>query len=237
MYTLMALDMECPDMLEQIPLREYGFGPIVHRTDVSRILTDIRARKPGAVFLDMDICRDIDSVLIEKISHACACIVLSADADYEKIRKAMRAGAFDYCMKPVTCDKLLEVICALKYKLDGNQEKDPALSQNERIDRIRAYIQSHLGEKLTLTRIAGEFYMSRNYLCTFFRKHLGLTFVDYLTAERVKRVKALLATPLSLAEIAEKTGFSDTPYFIKVFKKIEGVAPGAYRRSLHRQSG
>lgn len=232
MYTLMALDTECPGLLERLPLRENGFDPDIHRTDVSRVLDEIRARKPGAVFLDMDICRDTDSVLIEKISHACACIILSADADYEKIRRAMRAGAFDYCMKPVTGDNLLEVICALKYKLDGNQEKDPALSQNERIDRILYYIQSHLGEKLTLTRIAGEFYMSRNYLCTFFRKHLGLTFVDYLTAERVKRAKTLLATPLSITEIAEKTGFSDTPYFIKVFKKSEGVAPGAYRRSL-----
>lgn len=235
MYSLMAVHDEGPDfdrMLQEIRWREYGFDMLVRHADEAPLDVIFTAR-PHAVILDMDAGEEMDDALIERICKtSCECVVLSRNAEYTRIRMAMRAGAFDYCVKPVTPDGIADILTALKRRLDAASAPGPAPAQDARLAKIIAYIQSHLDQKLTLNKVADEFYMSKNYLCYYFKKHLNVTFVDYLTVERVKRAKTLLATSATLNEIAEKTGFTDMPYFIKVFKKIEGASPGAYRKRL-----
>lgn len=209
-----------------------GFDPHIRYADAAYMEEAVRTQKPDAVLLDIDGLGDMEMVL-ETIGPAhpgCPCVVISTEADHAHVRRAMRAGAFDYCVKPVTRESLAEILCALRERLDERAKCPPI--KDERIAGIIAYMEAHLHEKLTLAGIADVFHMSKNYLCSFFKMHMGVNFVDYLTSLRVDKAKGLLASNMSLDEIAEKTGFSDAPYFIKVFKKCEGVPPGAYRRSV-----
>mgnify|MGYP000347917205 CR=1 FL=1 len=234
MYVLLAISMgdTTPgDQWRGFEWESYGFFPPIRYTDVAHIEEAVRTQKPDAVFLDMDGLDDVAAILgeIDGARDDCLCVVISSDADPACMRRAMRAGAFDFCVKPVTGESLAEILCALRERLDERAKCPPI--RDERLAGIIAYMEAHLSEKLSLTGIAGAFHMSKNYLCSYFKTHTGVNFVDYLTSLRIDKAKGLLSSNMSLDEIAEKTGFSDAPYFIKVFKKREGISPGAYRRS------
>ena len=231
MYTLLAVGIKDADM-QLLDWDQYGFDPHIRHTDRAHMGEAIRMAAPNAVFLDTDGTEDMESTLgeIHRGHQSCPCIVISREADHDHMRRAMRAGAFDYFTKPVTRDCLAEAARVLKERLAQGAIHAPI--QEKRLADIAAYMEAHLHEKLTLSSVAGRFYISKNYLCYYFKRHTGVNFVDYLSSMRVRKAKALLASPISLDEIAERTGFSDTPYFVKVFKKYEGLSPGAYRRSI-----
>jgi two-component system response regulator YesN len=236
MYTILAINRDgtAPGgAWRRVPWAEYGFDAQIRFGDAAHIREAVLAHKPDAVFLDVDGLTDMASWVgaVTQGPHPCLCIVLSGRAEHDHIRKAMRAGAFDFCAKPVNRDSLMEIADALRARLD-ERAKGPAV-QDGRLPQIRAYIEAHLHEKIALPDVARAANMSKNYLCYYFKQHMGVTFVEYLSSVRIKRAKSLLAQPMTLDEIAEQTGFSDTPYFIKVFKKYEGVSPGAYRKTLY----
>lgn len=101
------------------------------------------------------------------------------------------------------------------------------------IDAILFYIQlNYANPDLSLTEIAGKHYMSVTYLCMFFKEQTGKTIKSYLIDYRMeKAADLLLHSNLRIAEIAEKTGFSDQYYFSKRFSKYYGQSPGKYKEN------
>lgn len=97
--------------------------------------------------------------------------------------------------------------------------------------RLLDYIDKHYMEKLSLKKISGELHMGTTKLCAVAKKISGDGSVTKLTAQRrVDKAKLLLANrSLSVAEIAERVGFSDYNYFTKIFKKTVGVTPSEFR--------
>ena len=93
------------------------------------------------------------------------------------------------------------------------------------------YIARHLGENLSLESVAEAVGKSKNYFSFLFKREMGVSFVDYLSAERVERAKKLLTTTdLMTYEIAGQVGFSDYKYFSAVFKRHVGCSPAQYRK-------
>ncbi len=71
-----------------------------------------------------------------------------------------------------------------------------------------------------------------------FRKELGQTILDAITAVRMQRVKQLLAeTDLSLTDIADRAGFSYVEYLSTSFRRETGESPSSYRRKFRRGTG
>lgn len=102
---------------------------------------------------------------------------------------------------------------------------------NQLIQMTVAYINKHYSEKLALNVIAEHIHVSPVYLSNLFTKVVGKTITDYLQNLRVEHAKALLARPeLSIGEIAEKVGYSDAKYFVRVFKRMTGITPNTFRR-------
>ena len=80
--------------------------------------------------------------------------------------------------------------------------------------------------------------ISRSVLQRLFRKELGQTILDAITAMRMQRVKQLLAeTDLSLADIADRAGFSYVEYLSTSFRRETGESPSSYRRKFRRGTG
>lgn len=83
---------------------------------------------------------------------------------------------------------------------------------------------------LTVNDVLDATGMSRSILERRFRKHLGRSPQAEIRNARLKRVKELLAeTPMSLEQIAARTGFEHTEYLSVMFKREVGVTPGQYR--------
>lgn len=103
--------------------------------------------------------------------------------------------------------------------------------------QIPQFIQEHCAEKLTLARMGEEFHISPKYFSMFFQKHFGRGFADYLTAVRIEQSKILLLeTQNNLEMIAQQTGFSQSAYFIRVFRAFQGMTPAQYRRNCWEQN-
>ncbi|MBN2982594.1 helix-turn-helix transcriptional regulator [Cohnella algarum] len=96
---------------------------------------------------------------------------------------------------------------------------------------IAKYIESNYNRELTLQEIAGHFYMSREYISRKFKQEFGENLSDFLGRVRIGKAKRLLLNPrLRIAEVANMVGYADEKYFSKVFKKLEGISPGQYRK-------
>jgi len=98
---------------------------------------------------------------------------------------------------------------------------------------VTAYIEEHLEEQIPLATLAGLARLSPYYFCRAFKQSLGLPPHRYHTRRRIERAKALLAKQSpSVTEIGLAVGFSETSSFTAAFRKITGVTPTAYHRSL-----
>lgn len=101
----------------------------------------------------------------------------------------------------------------------------------EKFMKIRAYLEEHFAEKLDLDTLAGHFFISKFHLAREFKRIFGITIGEYLLQQRISKAKSLLRfSDLSVDEIAQQCGFSDSGYFIKVFKKEEKTTPARYRQ-------
>jgi AraC-like DNA-binding protein len=101
------------------------------------------------------------------------------------------------------------------------------------ISRARDYITEHHAEELSLTQVATAVNMSAFYFCKSFRKATGLTFTDYVARVRVEKVKALLLNPNKrVSEAAYEAGFQSLSQFNRVFLRVAGEPPSAYRGKL-----
>ena len=86
---------------------------------------------------------------------------------------------------------------------------------------------------LLITVLSEEFHMNAQYISQLFKSEIGVNFLVYLTNIRMENAKKLLlSTPLSVAEVAERSGYGDYRVFTKAFKKSEGVTPSQYRRNF-----
>ncbi len=102
------------------------------------------------------------------------------------------------------------------------------------ISRARAFITEHHAEEMSLTHVARAVNMSAFYFCKSFRKATGLTFTDYVARVRVEKVKNLLLNPNKrVSEAAYEAGFQSLSQFNRVFRRIAGEPPSAYRDKLH----
>lgn len=124
--------------------------------------------------------------------------------------------------------------------VDEQRLRSP-LSDQERFDlvhRIRAYIDLHAHEPLTLVQVAERFFVHPHYLSQLFHKKTGMPFLQYLTSKRIEQAKGLLHnSELKIYEVARRVGYEDAKYFSKLFERNTGIKPTAYRqRSVGTQS-
>ena len=96
--------------------------------------------------------------------------------------------------------------------------------------KARKYIDEHSREELSLRRVAKAVNMNANYLSENFKQVTGIKFVDYVAHVRFKNACDLLRNSrLRISEIAFAVGFQSLSQFNRVFKKLSGKSPSAYR--------
>lgn len=93
------------------------------------------------------------------------------------------------------------------------------------------YISINYQEDISPKKAAVMCNFSYSYFCKVFRKVTGATFSQYLCNLRLREAEKLLAsTSLDITEIANKVGFCDSSYFIKMYKRLRGITPKAFRK-------
>ena len=100
----------------------------------------------------------------------------------------------------------------------------------ERVRRIAEYIDLHYADNFSLTDLANAFYLTPQYLSTFFREHFSSNFKTYLTDKRLfYSLRDLRNTRIPISEIALKNGFASVSAYQKNFLKVYGCSPSEFR--------
>ncbi|WP_262680574.1 AraC family transcriptional regulator [Paenibacillus sp. J5C2022] len=93
------------------------------------------------------------------------------------------------------------------------------------------YVQKHYDQDISLGLLADMLGISELQLSLAFKREVGLTYTDYVIALRIDKAKELLRrTDMKVAEIAERMRYNNAQNFIRMFKRVEGMTPGEYRR-------
>ena len=94
------------------------------------------------------------------------------------------------------------------------------------IDTLNARFES----EITLEEVALNLSVTSQYLSKLFKDDTGITFKEYLTELRIEESKSLLKSGASIKDVCFKVGYNDTSYFIRAFKKYEGLTPKDYQK-------
>lgn len=107
---------------------------------------------------------------------------------------------------------------------------------NRSISYIKKYINEHLGEDLSLTKLSELVHFNPFYLSRLFRQVTGKSLSEYTLEARLSKAAELLKESNSrVNEIANNLGFDTPSYFTRAFKKFTTKTPQEYRDSLREQ--
>lgn len=216
---------------------------LAHRPDI--VLSDIRMPKLNGIELARE---------IRKEDKNCRFIFLSAYTDREYLKSAIQIRVVSYVEKPVNIPEIRQAAETAVSEILAQREflnmrrrqhpevdseefffiKNPSLENapyiNKAIDRI---LKNYSDEKLSISQLAGQLYLSSNYLSGIFKKETGRTINQFITQVRIYHAKQYLKdSSLSLNAIALRTGYHDANYFSKAFKRETGITPKAFRENL-----
>ncbi len=115
-----------------------------------------------------------------------------------------------------------------------------ALSRRDRIDdrapawlrEVRRRVESGFEEPLTVSSLALEAGVHPTHLARTFRQHYAMTVGEMVRERRIGHAKKQLAAGRSPCEIASEIGFADQSHFTRVFRRVTGTTPAAFRREV-----
>lgn len=171
-------------------------------------------------------------------------VLLTARSKEEDNLEGLSIGADAYIVKPFNMEILKKTIAnlihnreMLKNTFKGNQQQEDKVqkvqmqSADEKLmEKVMKVINEHLSNsELSVEMIADKVGISRVHLHRKLKELTNQTTRDFIRNVRLRQAADLLASKnLSVAEVAEATGFNRMDYFSKVFKELYGVPPSAY---------
>ena len=215
----------------------HGCQVVGEAADGMEALSKIDSLLPDIVIMDINIpiMNGLKVIQTARMKHPnMAFVIVSGYDDFSYCRDALRMQITDYLLKPVNYEEFGACIDNLKISLFRQQAASEPEQQEERtITGLTRYLQEHLAEEISLSLLAEEFHLSSQYISQLFKSEIGVGFLAYLTNIRMEHAKKLLlTTPLSIADVAERSGYGDYRVFTKVFRKSEGITPSQYRRDF-----
>ena len=108
------------------------------------------------------------------------------------------------------------------------------VTETDVIVKAKRYIAEHCEDaELSLTEVADYVGLNEKYFTNRFTKETGETFSSYVTALRMQKAKELLkTTSFKVYEISEMVGYRNVEHFNRVFKKVNGITPAQYRKTM-----
>lgn len=163
--------------------------------------------------------------IFKKYNPEMSFIITTAYQDFNYAKEAIKLGVFDYLVKPIVEDELVEVIEKFL------ENKGHAIAKTKLIGKVLEIIEKDYHEIINLDTLAEAVHVCPTYLSKKFSEEIGISIANYIMKYRVEKAKSIIIKNLdyNLALVSEKVGFHSQNYFCNVFKKIEGVTPSKYK--------
>ncbi|WP_312096326.1 AraC family transcriptional regulator [Niallia sp.] len=102
-----------------------------------------------------------------------------------------------------------------------------------RLKPVLDYIDSHLEERILVEDVCVLLNFSYHHFIKYFKKVMGMSFVDYINLKRIKKAELLLlTTDKSILEISYEAGITNMAQFYKLFKRENQCSPKAFKNKM-----
>ncbi|RWX01518.1 AraC family transcriptional regulator [Flavobacterium cerinum] len=96
---------------------------------------------------------------------------------------------------------------------------------------ITEYIRKNITKNISIKELSDKACMSTTSFYRYFKRELGMSPIEFILTEKIKQAKKLLKTSgIQINEVCFMSGFDDCNYFIRLFKKYEGITPKQYQQ-------
>ena len=113
----------------------------------------------------------------------------------------------------------------------ANPVSNDVFCEDIKIQQAKDYIHAHLTEKLSLQAVADTVGVSKYHFCRIFKQSTGLTPWQYVIQQRIELAKQLLKnSQLSIWQISDRLGYSNSTQFTNFFRQHTGVTPSDFRK-------
>lgn len=203
---------------------------LIDKTCPDLVITDIR----------MPQCDGIELVkYLQKNHPSVKTIILSGYDDFTYAQAAIKYGAKDYLLKPVSLEALSESLQKLLVTFNSaSEELETYRSSTSRMDQkticelLEKYLQEHYQSDVSFQELADKFGFTPEYLGKIFKKQTEETPSKYLTRLRMNEAKRLLLSnpEMEIQQVGELVGYKDGFYFSRAFKSFTGIQPSEFRK-------
>ena len=98
-----------------------------------------------------------------------------------------------------------------------------------KMEEVTKYIRTHLGEELSIDRLAGTFFLSRYYLMHRFKEVYGCSVHQYIRQKRLQQAAEAIRRDVPVLKAAEEAGFGDYSVFLRAFRSAYGKSPREWK--------
>lgn len=230
-----------------------GFGRVLEAADGKSALELALSEAPEVILSDIKMPQLTGLELTERLRQAgsdARIILISGFSDFAYAQRAIHLGVTEYLLKPIDTGELMAVLQNCVRQLEG-ERKDAApapapapegdsqgRNAGRLIQKAIEYVQKYYYQDISMNMVARHLCVNPSYFSHIFSEGMGIPFIRYLNSYRITMAKQLLTDPtIKVYEVANLVGFDDYRYFSKLFKRLEGVSPDAYRNGALRGNG
>ncbi len=196
----------------------FGFNKALMIGDKETILTSLKN-----IFTTLQ----VEKVSPEDAKHIAFLLFSDMYRHYSYLSEEIYQKSMDVIRQSTTIDQIYDWLCYLLISVVS--DKQP-IRYTELTMQVISVLNERFNEELTLKHIADELHVNSVYLGQVFKKDTEQSFSQYLNQVRIKKAqKLLLNTEKNINEIAFETGYNTNHYFIKMFKKLNGLSPKEFR--------
>ncbi len=129
--------------------------------------------------------------------------------------------------------KITEFMILIDRLTEGRKysERKTVKERNPVVEEIVEYLRQDCAEVGSLEEVSRKFYIDKYYLSRLFKERTGFTVNEYIAIQRIRKAQLLMEdTELKVEEVARTVGYKNVSYFVRTFKKYEGLTPLRYRK-------
>ncbi len=236
-FTIDWLSMDCVVVAEAANGEEGLQKIIEYKPDV--VITDIKMPKLDGIEM---VRQGLEYVKFKSV-------FLTSYAEFEYAKRAIALKAYEYLLKPIDENKIIEVIQQIHDELDMNKETEFVLesvknssaktdlnyyiemdkSENGYVAKSIQIMKDKYMDKIGIESISDELGVSASYLSRKFKEVTNHSFLDLLNTYRVQQaIRLLSAGKYRVYEISDLTGFTDYKHFCTVFKRYTSMSPTGF---------
>lgn len=143
------------------------------------------------------------------------------DSDmYLHIKSIMIENIFEFANLPEWQSSVLDYAVYLAALLKQDTKESPYITE------ALAFIKTHFKKNINMAMVANQVSVNYTWFSEKFKEHTGVNFNEYLKRLRIEEAKKLLEKGCyKVYEVAERCGFSDVKYFMKIFREETGMSP------------